>query len=63
LSSETTTPRRTKILLHALVSRFAFELAVPASEMSAHTEVVTRPLWKNESEKGPQVPLFIRRAE
>jgi hypothetical protein len=55
--------RRTKIVLHALISHFAFTLAVPPSEMSAHTEVVTRPLWLKELEKGPQLPLLVSRAE
>jgi hypothetical protein len=49
--------------LHALVSRFIFKLAVPAAEMSAHTQVVNRPLWMKEIEKGPQVPLLFRRAD
>jgi hypothetical protein len=31
--------------------------------MGEHSEVVTRPLWKKESEKGPQLPLLVQLAE
>jgi hypothetical protein len=57
------TRRRTKTLLYVLLSRLAVELAVPIEEMSAHTAVVTRPMWMKELEKGLQVSLLVRRAE
>jgi hypothetical protein len=54
---------RTKIILHALVSAFSFELAVPQAEIGARSKVVTRPIVKSEAGHGPQMPLFIRRVD
>jgi hypothetical protein len=53
---------RTKIILHALISTFEFELAVPKEEMGLKSGIVTRPVVKSQMEKGTQLPLFVRMA-
>ncbi|EIN04552.1 cytochrome P450 [Punctularia strigosozonata HHB-11173 SS5] len=49
-----------KALLFVLVRAFEFELAVPASEISKKSAVVTRPNVKSEPKKGNQLPILIK---
>jgi hypothetical protein len=56
------TSTRTKIILHALISTFEFELAIPQEELGFKNGIVTRPIVKSEMEKGTQLPLFVRMA-
>jgi hypothetical protein len=52
---------RTKIILHMLITSLTFELAVPKEEIEPRTRVVNRSFVRSEKEKGPQMPLIIRR--
>jgi hypothetical protein len=54
---------RTKILLHALVAAFNFELAVPTAEITKKSGVVTRPILRSAPEKGTQLPLILSLAD
>jgi hypothetical protein len=54
-------PLRTKILTHALISQLSFELARPRADFSAHGGITNRPVITEEREKGPQLPLRVRR--
>ncbi|KAH9972118.1 cytochrome P450 [Lactifluus volemus] len=49
-----------KALLFTLVRSFDFELAVPSSDVTRRTVIVTRPLLSSDTEKGPQLPLILR---
>jgi hypothetical protein len=51
---------RTKALLFALVRSFDFELAVPSSDITRQTMIVTRPFLSSDADKGPQLPLILR---
>jgi hypothetical protein len=53
---------RTKIILHALISAFEFELATPKEDIGAKRGVVTRPCVRSRIEEGAQLPLRMRRA-
>lgn len=50
---------RTKILLHALITKFAFDLAVPVEDIVKKSAAVTRPMVKGELEKGAQMPMMV----
>lgn len=52
-----------KVLLHVLLSAFAFELAVPKEHIIRKTTIVQRPLVSTEIEKGNQMPLFVTPVE
>jgi hypothetical protein len=54
---------RTKIILHALVSAFGFELAVPKEEIAGRGGMVARPVLKSKLEEGGQLPLIVKRVE
>jgi hypothetical protein len=58
-----TRPRRTKILLHALVVGLRFELGVPVAEVGKRAGVVTRPVLVNARAEGIQLPLLVARAD
>ena len=49
-----------KALIFSFVRAFDFELAIPSSEISWRTMIVTRPFLVSEPDKGPQLPLIIR---
>jgi hypothetical protein len=53
---------RTKIILHALISTFEFELAVRPEDVGRKDGIVTRPMLKSQPEQGVQLPLVVRRA-
>jgi hypothetical protein len=48
-----------KLLLHALVSAFTFELDVPATDIEKRSMIVTRPYVRGDSRKGPRLPLRV----
>jgi hypothetical protein len=52
-------PARMKILLHALVTAFDFELAVPVDEVVKVSGVVTRPALCHAPQDGTQLPLVV----
>jgi len=52
-----------KALLFSFVRAFDFELAVPPSEITWRTMIVTRPYLASNPDKGPQLPLVIRHAK
>lgn len=54
--------RRTKVILHALVSIFEFALAVAVEDIGKKDGIVARPILKSAREKGPQLPLRVTRA-
>jgi hypothetical protein len=56
-------PRRTKILLHALVAGLRFALGVPVAEVGKRAGVVTRPVFANARAEGIQLPLLVARAD
>jgi hypothetical protein len=47
-----------KILLHALLSAFRVELAVPAEQIKKKTSIVTRPVVTG---RGNAMPLIVRK--
>lgn len=49
-----------KALLFSFVRAFDFELAIPPSEITWRTMIVTRPFLASSPDKGPQLPLIIR---
>ncbi|EIN07525.1 cytochrome P450 [Punctularia strigosozonata HHB-11173 SS5] len=49
-----------KALLFVLVRAFEFKLAIPSSEISKTTAVVTRPMVKSERKHGNQLPLLVK---
>ncbi|KAH9974279.1 cytochrome P450 [Lactifluus volemus] len=49
-----------KALLFTLVRSFDFELAVPSSDVTRLTVIVSRPLLSSDTEKGPQLPLILQ---
>jgi cytochrome P450 len=52
----------TKIILHTLMSEFAFKLAVDPSEVfKKNTGIVYQPHLKGEKDKGAQLPLLVSR--
>ena len=48
-----------KVLLHVLLSAFAFELAVSKEHIIRKTSIVQRPFVSIEEEKGNQMPLLV----
>jgi hypothetical protein len=56
-------PARMKILLHALVTAFNFELAVPVEEVVKVSGVVTRPALRDALQDGTQLPLVVSVAD
>jgi hypothetical protein len=52
-----------KILLHALVTAFNFELAVPVEEVVKVSGVVTRPALRDALQDGTQLPLVVSLAD
>lgn len=52
-----------KILIHVLISAFAFELAVPKENIKAKTSLVQRPVVTTEPDKGNQMPLIVTPVE
>ena len=49
-----------KVLLHVLVSAFAFELAVPKEHIiRGKSDIVQKPIVIIEKEKGYQMPLHV----
>jgi hypothetical protein len=63
LRADADAPRRTKILLHALVAGLRFELGVPVAEVGKRAGVVTRPVLANARAEGIQLPLLVARAD
>ncbi|KAI0252854.1 cytochrome P450 [Lactifluus subvellereus] len=53
----------TKALLFSLVRSFDFELAVPRSDITRQTMIVARPFLASDTDKGPQLPLILRRVK
>jgi hypothetical protein len=51
---------RTKVILHALISSFEFELAVPKDDVGGKRGIVTRPMLRSQKENGAQLPLLIK---
>jgi hypothetical protein len=49
-----------KALMFSFVRAFDFELAIPPSEITWRTMIVTRPFLASSPDKGPQLPLIIR---
>ncbi|GBE88427.1 cytochrome P450 [Sparassis crispa] len=49
-----------KCLVFTLVRAFEYELAVPVEEIMRKSGIVTRPLLRNEKEKGSQMPLLVK---
>ncbi|KAF8270004.1 cytochrome P450 [Lactarius quietus] len=52
-----------KALLFSFVRAFDFELAIPPSEITCRSMIVTRPFLASNPDKGPQLPLIIRPAK
>ncbi|KAF8257777.1 cytochrome P450 [Lactarius quietus] len=52
-----------KALLFSFVRAFDFELAIPPSEITCRSMIVTRPFLASDPDKGPQLPLIIRPAK
>ncbi|KAI9463999.1 cytochrome P450 [Lactarius psammicola] len=52
-----------KAIIFSFVRAFDFELAVPPSEITGRTMIVTRPFLTSNPDKGPQLPLVIRPAK
>ncbi|KAJ7911908.1 cytochrome P450 [Mycena leptocephala] len=52
-----------KSLLYTLIRTFEFELAVPPEAIGATRTAVQRPILVAEPEKGPQLPLRVRRVQ
>ncbi|KAF8270046.1 cytochrome P450 [Lactarius quietus] len=52
-----------KALLFSFVRAFDFELAIPPSEITGRSMIVTRPFLASNPDKGPQLPLIIRPAK
>jgi hypothetical protein len=57
-SNRVLTLRRMKILLHALLTAFRVELAVPAEQIKKKTSIVTRPVVTG---RGNAMPLIVRK--
>ncbi|EIN07773.1 hypothetical protein PUNSTDRAFT_70106 [Punctularia strigosozonata HHB-11173 SS5] len=49
-----------RALLFVLVRAFEFELAVPSSEISKTTAMVTRPMVKSKPKHGNQLPSLVK---
>ncbi len=49
-----------KALVFSFMRAFDFELAIPPSEITWRTMIVTRPFLVSNLDKGPQLPLIIR---
>ena len=52
-----------KAIIFSFVRAFDFELAIPPSEISWWTMIVTRPFLASKPDGGPQLPLVIRPAK
>ncbi|KAJ7633677.1 cytochrome P450 [Mycena polygramma] len=52
-----------KALMYTLIRTFEFEMAVPAEAIDQTTTAVQRPLVVSEREKGPQLPMRVRRVQ
>ena len=53
---------RMKAILFSFVRSFDFELAVPPSQITRKTMVVTRPFLASDPDSGAQMPLIIQPA-
>jgi cytochrome P450 len=52
---------RMKIILHVIISKFEFRLAVDPSHVGKKTGTVTqRPVIKGREAEGPQLPVLVR---
>lgn len=51
-----------KAILFSFVRSFDFELAVPPSQITRKTMVVTRPFLASDPDSGAQMPLIIQPA-
>jgi hypothetical protein len=52
-----------KILVHALITTFLFELALPQEDYVGKGDIVQHPVIKSEPEKGRQLPMLVRQVK
>jgi hypothetical protein len=54
---------RTKIILHSLIRKFEFKLAISKEQITVRSDVVTRTFVKGQEGKGPQLPVVLSLAK